>query len=240
MIKFEDLVIFENDDYLAINKPPGIASLHERIGEGYSIIELAQNSNPNLQLCHRIDKETSGVLLLAKHPKAYQQASIQFEKRKISKVYHAVVDGVHSFKDLEVNLPLTITRSGRSKVSYEKGKESKTIFSTLKVFGHYTLIAAKPVSGRLHQIRAHLQSQNASISGDTTYSGKWPYLSKIKKKYSSGKYEEEQPMIKRFALHAHSISFSGLDGTLIHIEADYPKDFAVFIKLLEKYDASKF
>lgn len=233
---FSDSIVFENDNYLAINKPAGVSSLHERIGLANSVIEQAKKYDKNLQLCHRLDKDTSGVLLISKHKEAYAFAARLFEKRKIKKIYHAVSDGIHSFDDTEVNLPLVTTRSGRSSINRQKGKPSKTTINTVQNFGHYTLVACSPESGRLHQIRIHLASQGAPIASDKIYGGQVPYLSKLKRGFSPNKKDEEKPMIVRFALHAYSLSFSGMAGDDIEIVADYPKDFGVFVKLLNKYD----
>ena len=235
-IKFQDQIVFENDNYVAINKPAGVASLHERLGEAESVIELAKKYNPDYQLCHRLDKETSGVLLISKHAKAYSHAAVSFEKRNVKKVYHAVTDGIHKFENLEVDLPLITTRSGRSAVNKQKGKASKTIFNTIENFRHYSLIGCVPVSGRQHQIRIHLGSQNASIAADEIYGGKLPYLSKIKKNFTTNKTNEESPMISRFALHAYSIELEDMDETLLSIIAEYPKDMAVFVKQLRRFD----
>ena len=235
-IKFEDQIVFENDNYVAINKPAGVASLHERLGEAESVIELAKKYKPDYQLCHRLDKETSGVLLISKHAKAYSHAAVSFEKRRVKKVYHAVADGIHKFENLEVDLPLITTRSGRSAVNKQKGKASKTIFNTIENFRHYSLIGCVPVSGRQHQIRIHLGSQNASIAADEIYGGKLPYLSKIKKNFTTNKTNEESPMISRFALHAYSLELEDMDETPLSIVAEYPKDMAVFVKQLRRFD----
>lgn len=242
MIKFKlpDLIIYEDDNYIAINKPAGVSSLHERVVDGSSVIERIQQKFPSYQLCHRIDKETSGVLLLAKTSEAYKHANLQFEHRKVEKIYHAVAQGVHNFSELEVDLPLVTTRSGRSTVNTLKGKESRTIFTSIEHFGHYTLIQAKPITGRLHQIRMHLAAQQAPIAADTIYGAKNPMLSELKKNFSLGKYKEEKPMITRVALHAFQLKFKDKKGNEIEIEAPYPKDFAVLIKLLRKYDASTY
>lgn len=234
--KFEDLVVYEDDDYFGISKPAGISSLHEHIGRAPSIIELAKKHAESIQLCHRLDKETSGVLLLSKHNDAYKHAAKAFERRKVKKTYHAVACGQHSFSNLELTLPLHTTRSGRASVNASKGKLSTTVLDTIEHFGHFTLVACQPVTGRLHQIRIHLASQNAAIAADTIYGGKEPFLSHIKKKFSLGKYEEEKPMIGRFALHAHSLVFTSMNEEELSIKAPYPKDFAVFLKLLRKYD----
>jgi 23S rRNA pseudouridine955/2504/2580 synthase len=238
--KLQNHISFENDNYLGINKPSGISSLHERVADGTSIIERLQSRFPDYQLCHRIDKETSGLLLIAKNAEAYRNASIQFEKRKVKKVYHAIVVGFHQFDELKLELPLVTTRSGRSSVNSLKGKMSTTVLTTMEQFGHYTLVKAEPLTGRLHQIRIHLASQNAPIAADTVYGGKMPYLSELKRNFSISKSKTESPMIHRVALHASQLTFNDLDGTVLNIKAEYPKDFEVFLKLLRKYDASTY
>src|SRR6476469_110324 len=96
---FKDLIVFENDDFILINKPPYIATLDERNASArdnsLSILRLAKAYSEDAQVCHRLDKETSGVLAIAKNPEAYRHLSMQFERRKVEKVYHAVVDGIH-------------------------------------------------------------------------------------------------------------------------------------------------
>jgi 23S rRNA pseudouridine955/2504/2580 synthase len=237
---FKEQIVFENENYIAINKPAGISSLHERLGQANSVIEQAKKYDENLQLCHRLDKETSGVLLLSKHSEAYTHAAVSFEKRRVIKIYHAVSDGVHNFDAFEVNLPLITTRSGRSAISKQKGKPSVTFFTTEENFKHYTLIACSPITGRQHQIRIHLASQNAPIAADEVYGGKQPYLSRFKKNFTTNKTNEETPMIARFALHAYSLVLNDIDGSPLAIVADYPKDLAVFIKQLRKFDKGNF
>ncbi|RZK48598.1 MAG: RNA pseudouridine synthase [Pedobacter sp.] len=235
---FKDLIIFEDDNYIVVNKPPFIASLDERNSNGeINILRLAKQYTEDAQVCHRIDKETSGALVIAKNPEAYRNLSIQFEKRKVNKLYHAVVEGQFSFDNLLVDLP--ILNDGNKNVSIDRmeGKRAETIFNTIKHFKHYTLVSAKPITGRMHQIRIHLATQRASITGDHMYKGSPVFLSSIKRNYRLTKGEEEQPIMKRFALHAKEISFLNLDGSTVNIEAPYPKDFATLIKLLEKFDA---
>jgi 23S rRNA pseudouridine955/2504/2580 synthase len=234
---FKDQIVFESTNYLAINKPPGMSSLHERIGLANSVIEQAKKYDEQLQLCHRLDKETSGVLLLSKHAKAYSHAAQAFEKRMVKKTYHSISQGIHKFKNFTVNLPLVTTRSGRSAVNKQRGKPSQTTFDTLDNFTHFTLISCSPVSGRQHQIRIHLASQNAPIAADEIYGGELPFLSKFKKKFNLKKGSEEQPMINRFALHAYSLNLRDIDGTTLDIKADYPKDFRVFLSQLQKFDS---
>lgn len=233
-LRFEDWIIHEDDHCLAINKPPFISSLDERDLSEPSVIRLAKNYNENLQLCHRIDKETSGVLLMAKHAEAYREISMAFENRRVEKIYHAVCDGSIAFEEHTVDLNIYVSKSGKARID-RNGKEAVTLFQSLEVFRHFTLMECMPITGRMHQIRIHLASQNASISGDTLYGGKVPYLRYIKKKFNTGREKEETPMIQRFALHAYSL-FLETENIQLDLKAEYPKDFEVFLKLIRKYD----
>lgn len=229
----KSLIITESEDYIFINKPPFVSTLADR-HDSITILSLTKDYFSEGQICHRLDKETSGILLIAKNPEAYRNAAIQFEKRQIDKKYHAIADGIHDFKGLEVDLPLHITSSGYVKVSHKKGKTAKTIFNTLQAYKRHTLVECLPESGRMHQIRVHLAAVKASISGDEAYGGTPLLLSGFKKKYQPSKNEEEQPIMKRFALHAVYLGLTDLAGKPLSAEAPYPKDFAVSVKQLEK------
>ncbi|WP_207420874.1 RluA family pseudouridine synthase [Desertivirga brevis] len=232
-----DITLFENDDLVVVNKPPFISSLHEREGGDINMLNIARKTIPDAQVCHRLDKETSGCLIIAKNPETYRFISMQFEHRQIKKVYHAVVNGTHVFNDLEIDLP--ILNLGNKNVSINKleGKPAQTIFNSIKYFKHYTLIECQPITGRMHQIRIHLATQRASIAGDEMYGGKPVFLSHLKRGYHLGKDQEELPIMKRFALHAKELNFKINETEVVKIEAPYPKDFATLVKLLEKHDA---
>lgn len=235
---FKDLILFENDDYIVVNKPPFVASLDERGGSGeVNILRLAKQYSADAQVCHRLDKETSGAIIIAKTPEAYRSVAIQFEKRKVNKVYHAVVDGQFTFNELFIDLPILNDGNKSVTIDRKEGKRAETIFNSIKNYRHYTLVECKPITGRMHQIRIHLATQRAAIAGDDMYRGKPVFLSSIKKGYRIAKDDEELPIMKRFALHARHLVFKGLDGADIVIDAPYPKDFATLIKLLDKFDA---
>jgi 23S rRNA pseudouridine955/2504/2580 synthase len=233
-IKFSSLVLHEDADYIVINKPPYLSTLEDR-GDEFNVLRLAKSYSPDAQVCHRLDKETSGALLIAKNPEAYRHAAMHFEARLVKKIYHAVVGTPRKFENLRVELPIKKTSTGTVRVDKKDGKAALSIFNSLVIFRHYTLVECEIYTGRMHQIRIHLASQNAPIAADEVYNGHMPMLSEIKRKFKSSD-PEEKPMIQRVALHALSLSFRGLDGKLVSTEAPYPKDFEVFLKLLEKYD----
>jgi 23S rRNA pseudouridine955/2504/2580 synthase len=232
---FQSWILFEDEDYFFINKPDGISSLEERGGNSISVQSLAKNYHADAQLCHRIDKETSGILLIAKHPAAYRQAAMLFEARKILKVYHAIVQGVLQVANQEIILPLAQARNGLAKVDKVEGKFALTVINTLQIFRQHTLVACMPITGRLHQIRIHLASQNFPLMADESYGGKKTFLSNLKKGYKTSKWEVEKPMINRVALHASRLCFEA-DGKTYDVIAPYPKDFEVLLLLLQKHD----
>ncbi|MCF6360248.1 MAG: RluA family pseudouridine synthase [Cyclobacteriaceae bacterium] len=232
-LKLKNWILFEDDDFIVINKPPFLASLDDRSSR-FNVNRLAKDYWQDAQMCHRLDKDTSGVLLIAKHPEAYKHASIQFEKRKVDKVYHAVVEGVHEFKNRVINAALITSGKGKVVINQRQGKESETSFMSLGIYNRYSLVECCPVTGRMHQIRVHLAELNAPIVGDEFYGGNPFYLSSIKKKYNLKKGSIENPLIQRFALHAYKLGLTGIDGKAYKFEAPYPKDFRVLVEQLEK------
>lgn len=234
-VDIKDIIIFENKDYLLVNKPPYLSSLDDRDQTALSLKDMVKDQYPDASLGHRLDKETSGVLAIALHSEAYRNLAIQFENRQVEKAYHAVSEGLHEFDNLIIDQPLLKMANGIVKVDRQGGKEAMTIVNTLKAYKRHSLLECKPVSGRLHQIRVHLAYAHASITGDTQYGGHHLYLSDIKKHYNLKKDTEEQPLMKRVALHAFSLKFKGMNGESISVEAPYPKDFSVLVKQLEKF-----
>lgn len=231
---FKDLILFENNDYIIINKPPFLATLEDRALHTTNVLKLAKQYHPDAQACHRLDKETSGALALAKNNEAYRHLSMQFEHREVKKLYHAVAWGLHHFDNLLVDRSIQPGLKGSAKLAY-KGKPAETYFTTLEKYSNHTLVACKPITGRMHQIRLHLAYLKAPIVSDLQYGGEHVYLSELKRKFNLRKDTEEQPFIKRFALHSTQLGFTLPTGESIEIQAPYPKDFQVLVKTLQQY-----
>ncbi|HTJ49107.1 MAG TPA: RluA family pseudouridine synthase [Cyclobacteriaceae bacterium] len=231
-VSFKDIILWEDDDFVLVNKPPFLATLEDR-HEKLNLLGMAREYIETAQVCHRLDKDTSGVLAIAKNPAAYRHMSMQFEHRQINKIYHAVADGVHNFQDQLVDAPILKQDDGVVKISKRDGKPAQTYFTSLKSYRNYTLVECRPITGRMHQIRVHLSLLNAPITGDEMYGGKPFFLSSVKKGFNLKKFTDEQPLLKRMALHAFALEFQNLAGKMEKIIAPYPKDIQALIRQLE-------
>ncbi|MCU0356195.1 MAG: RNA pseudouridine synthase [Cyclobacteriaceae bacterium] len=230
-INIQDLLIWEDRDFFAVNKPPFIATLEDR-SQPVNLLSLAREYHPDAQACHRLDKETSGVIIFARNPGAYRHLSLQFQHREVTKIYHAVVDGRHEWHEKLVDAPIAKNDDGTVSIRKYDGKPAQTWFTTLQLFRNHSLLECRPITGRMHQIRIHLTLLQAPITGDVTYGGKVFYLSSVKRGYNLKKQEEEQPLMKRMALHAKSLVFKDMNQNLVTAEADYPKDLHALVRQL--------
>lgn len=233
-LNFKDLIVFEDNDFCIINKPPGISTLEDR-ADSMNILALARDYDKDAQVGHRLDKETSGVMVITKNPEAYRHFQLELQHRRVDKIYHAVVNDNHEIDGIKIEMPLMSPSKGVARIDFGKGKPAETLVKTGEIFKKHTLLECKPVTGRTHQIRAHLSAIKAPIVMDEKYGGAPAYLSELKKRFNMKKDEDERPMIQRVALHAYAISFQHLNGTKLEATAPYPKDFAVLVKQLKKY-----
>ncbi len=231
-IKIDDLILWEDKDFFVLNKPPFLSTLQDR-NDPVNLLGLAKQYSSDAQACHRLDKDTSGAIAFAKNPEAYRHLSMQFEHREVSKIYHAVVDGIQNFKDELVDAPIVKMDDGIAKISKREGKPAQTYFTSLRSYRFHTLVECRPVTGRMHQIRVHLAFLKAPITGDEQYGGKPFFLSSVKRGFNLKKATEEQPLINRMALHAYALEFTNLTGEKVRVEAPYPKDMQALIRQLE-------
>jgi len=167
-------VVFEDEQWLVVNKPNGLA-VHGGSGLSLGLIEALRQMRPNdnyLELCHRIDKATSGCVVVAKTRKSLRAFHQSLREKRLQKTYHAMVVGRWRESNDAVNLPLmkNVLGSGERFVRVDQsGKPSLTHFKILERLDGFSLVEAKPVTGRTHQIRVHCQAMGHAIVGDDKY-----------------------------------------------------------------------
>lgn len=239
MKQLEKNILFENDDMIVINKPAGLLSIPDRFDEHLpSLSGMLEKRLGKIWVVHRLDKDTSGVIVFAKNEVAHKFLSEQFLNRKTEKIYHGLVAGRIWEKEGVIDTPIMEDPKKRGKmITGKKGKEALTKFEVLESFNLYTYLKIQIFTGRTHQIRVHFQSIGHPIAMDEIYgSGKPFYLSFIKKKYHVGKFqEEEKPLMSRMALHAFSLSFTDKNGQRLSFEAPLPRDFQAVLNQLRKH-----
>ncbi len=238
MTKIE-LVLWADDSILVINKPEGLLSLPD----GYDpdiphVAALLEPAYGPIWIVHRLDKETSGVMALARSAAAHRSLNTQFETHQISKTYHALVNGTPDWEQRTVRLAPTPDgdRRHRTRIDPRFGKASLTNLRLLERFNAYALIEATPETGRTHQIRAHLAAVGYPITGDQLYGdGIGIFLSKVKPDYHS-RGKPEKAILDRLALHARALEFTHpVSGETVKFEAPYPEDLEKALQLLRKY-----
>ena len=169
-------LVFEDSDILIVNKEAGIEVDTPRGSNDNNIVNYLKKhfGKINLFLVHRLDKFTSGLVVIAKNEKAKKNLEQQFRERKIKKTYHAVVFGVFDKKRGTVDLPIGLDRKIKQKRWVVKnGEKAITHFETLKrLGGDFTLVKLEPITGRTHQIRVHMAYLGHPIVGDKLYNGR--------------------------------------------------------------------
>lgn len=234
-------LLFENEDLLVVNKPAGVLTIPDRQhGSGPNLHDLLEGRFGKVFTVHRLDRDTSGVLVFARNPEAHKSLSLQFENRKIEKTYLGLVTGRVWEKQGKVELPIVEDPSHKGRMTTaKKGKAALTTFEVLESFTMYTLLQLQIFTGRTHQIRVHMKALGHPIAMDEMYGhGKPFYLSFVKKNYRVGRFqEEEMPLMSRMALHAATLSFEDKNGQRLSFEAPLPKDFQAVIHQLRKHAA---
>ncbi len=230
---FKKIFIKETSEYIAINKPSGLAVQGGSKQKFHidDMLKCISNDNILLKLVHRIDKDTSGLLLLAKDNKAAKKFASLFKERKIIKTYLGIVSPCPTDEIGTIDLPLSKSGSKdfqRISVDQKMGKKALTEFKVLdKVGSRVALVALYPKTGRTHQLRVHLEYINAPIVGDVKYKGlSEVYLSSKNlpehKKISQIKWEPNN--IKNLQLHAYSIKIPECEIITAEISEDFKQN----------------
>lgn len=212
-------IIYEDNDIVVINKPAGILT-HPVLNEKNTLLDFLKIKYPNIKLVHRLDRNTSGLMVVAKNEKTYEWLKSQFLNREIKKKYIALIHG--HLKDKKGIIAKSISKSrkrGGSQTTTPIGKrrEAITRYNVLKEFKDYTLLEVIPETGRTHQIRVHLASIGHPIAGD-------------------GKYKfKRQPGIEglnRQLLHANYLQFYLPNGKIIELKSELPNTLRRVLKKL--------
>ena len=219
-------VLYSDSSLVVVNKPAGLLSIQD----GYDLTapHVRTLLEPEFGQCwivHRLDKETSGTLLLARTKDAHRSLNIQFENRMISKEYRAIASGKPTADELEIILPLRVNgdRRHRTIVDPLNGKSASTLIKVLYSTQDWSLLSVKPQTGYTHQIRAHLSHIGYPLLGDALYNLN---VSKAK--------PENNSFFSRVALHSFSLTFMHpFTNQEVSFTSPYPPDFSALLEPLK-------
>ena len=218
--EFIKSIIYQNDDYILVNKDSGL-SVHSGTKNQFGLIDIARAHFPSLDidLCHRIDKSTSGCVLIAKNKLFLRHFNNQLKSNKVEKKYEAILFGVLD-KDVKVKSKIdTSTKEHNHKVSESKdGKEAISTFKILKKFTSFTYVEVHISTGRMHQIRVQSSNLNHPIVNDKKYG-----------LFDLNKFIFSKTSISRLALHAASISFRDINNQVVCYEAPKNNEFDILL-----------
>lgn len=233
-------VLGETDSALVVAKPAGLPTVPDRSGRDRGVHGLLAALRPadDLRIVHRLDRDTSGCLLLAKGLAAARHFDEQFRRGLVQKTYVALVHGVPAAAAFEIDAWLGPDRRRPGKVvasdrALRGFRAARTTVALRRAFAAHALLALQPHTGRSHQLRVHLQSVGHAIVGDRDYGGEPLLLSSLKSGYKRRPGMPERPLLQRMFLHAEAIACLDLDGRRFAARAPLPEDLAVPLRHLE-------
>jgi 23S rRNA pseudouridine1911/1915/1917 synthase len=236
-------IIYEDDDLIILNKQADMVVHPARGNTHGTLVNALAHYSSELSsglgdfrpgVVHRLDRNTTGVMVVTKNDTALWKVAKQFENRTIKKDYLAVVHGTPDLTADKISAPLGIHPKVREKYAIrpETGKESVTFYEVLEEFRGYSLIKCMPKTGRTHQIRVHLSYIKHPIVGDDMYGGKPVYPWQLK----DAEPVVEEPVIARCALHASTIEFKHpLTNEVVKYKAPLPNDMQCLLEMLRQY-----
>ena len=231
-------IIFENDQFVALNKPAGLLSIPDREGKDPSLKSWLKQQYGSIFTVHRLDRDTSGLIIFAKDEVTHKYLSKVFEERAVEKIYQGLVQGALTRKTGSIDDPL-MEHPGRPGVMVinRKGKASLTDYKVEEELGPYSWVQFQIHTGRTHQIRVHMANIGHPIVCDDLYGNERPiYLSGIKRNFKLSKSDEsERPLLQRLALHSQRLRFTDEQGQEHSFEAPLPKDLKALLQQLRKW-----
>ena len=232
-------VLYHDENIIAINKPSGWLSIPDRHDpEIISVRSWLEARGEKVFMVHRIDRDTSGLLLIARNEAAHKYYNGLFQNRTLNKNYYGLVTGSFEEEEGVYDQPIEEhpTIPGKMRVG-RKGKSAITHYLVEERFRGYSWVRFQIETGRTHQIRVHLQNAGHSLVGDPLYGSADPILlSAFKKKFKLSKAdEEERPLLSRLALHAYSVELIDMSGREQLLTAPLAKDLDTTLKQLRKW-----
>ena len=212
-------------------------SIPDREGKEASLKDYLQQEFGEIFTVHRLDRETSGLIIFAKTAEAHKHFSRQFEERRTVKMYLGLVMGSPPATEGTITAPIAENMAKRgSMLVHRRGKNAFTAYKLLQDFKQFSLVQFQLHTGRTHQIRVHARELGNPLAVDSLYGdGKPVYLSSFKNRFKLGKNtEEERPLLNRLALHAWQLTIEDENGSTIELEAPLSKDIKVTVVQLEK------
>lgn len=230
-------IIFENEHFVAINKPSGLLSIPDRLGKEPSLKMYLQDKYGKIFTIHRLDKDTSGLIVFAKDEETHKFLSQAFEGRDVQKYYLGLVNGTMMNNKGSIDAAI-MEAPGKTTLmmTNKKGKPSLTDYEVLEEFGQYSWLQFQIHTGRTHQIRVHMKHVGNPIVCDELYGDGSPVLlSSIKRKFKLSKdMLDERPILNRLALHSHRLIFKNAQGATHQLEAPLQKDLKALLQQLKK------
>jgi 23S rRNA pseudouridine1911/1915/1917 synthase len=230
-------IIVETDSFVVVNKPAGLLSIPGREGSEISLKELLLQKYGSIYTVHRLDRDTTGIILFAKDEASHKYFSQKFEEKEIEKFYVGLVHGNPANASGSIEEPIMEHAVIKNMwIVDRRGKPSHTDYEVLESFGKFSLVKFQIHTGRTHQIRVHAKHIGHPIAADPVYGdGKPVLLSSLKKKYNlSKKEEEERPILNRVALHSYQLKFKDAKGKAFDLIAEPPKDMRALLQQLRK------
>lgn len=237
VLKIDGHIIAEDENLVAINKPSGLLSIPDREGKDISLKQILKTKYGEIFTVHRLDKETSGIIVFAKNEQTHKHLSQQFEARETQKIYQGLVLGSPTQESGVINEPLAEHPSKKGLMTvHKKGKESITEYQVLENFKSYSWMQFRILTGRTHQIRVHMKFLEHPVVCDNLYGdGKPVFISKLKNRYNLSQSEEqERPILNRLGLHSYQLNFKTIKGEKYNLEAPLPKDLRATLNQLGK------
>ncbi len=232
-------IVFEDDHLVVINKPAPYLTIPDRYDRTIpSLVGILSERREQLYINHRLDKETSGLIVFTKSEQAHKTLSADFERREIEKLYYTIVMGQPTEEIGLIDLPILQSNSRKKgMIVSDNGKESQTKYRIIESYNRFSFLEINLLTGRQHQIRVHMRAIGCPIVCDRQYGdGKAFYLSQIKRKMNRPDEYEEKPLLSRVALHAHSLKFKHpATEESMKFSVELPKDMKAVIHQLGKW-----